>query len=653
MAGLTAERRPGEHAAPFREADTLADTPIAGPRTLEDDRQLGERLLGAGEALVACDALAEGLTRHPGDVRLRQLLALGFARIGATRAANALLLQLWRDGHGDEETLGLLARTYKDLANEAGTADERTWNLQQAYQFYGEAYRTSGGYWTGINAATVALLLGDKAQAATLAREVRTRCLQLAPQTGGDGAYWLAATLGEAALLLGDRAEARARYVEATALGKLRFGALASSRRNARLILHATGASAALIDEYLPLPRVAVFSGHMIDAPNRATPRFPPHLEPAVRAALHSRLKALDVQFGFASAASGADLLFLEVLLELGGEAHVVLPYDREQFVKDSVEPSAGEPWVPRFEAVIGRAAEVMTASMQRMAGGQLSYEYAFRLTDGMAGLRADELDTELVRLAVWDGQPGDGPGGTGSAVEWWRGLGHFVEIVDLRALLEANTMPSGSAAPLDASRDPAPAPAQSDPPAPGFTPQVVGVLFADARGFSALTEEQILYFVEHFLGAVAGEVARAPRPPILKNTWGDGLYFVFERVEDAGLLALALCDSIGRTDWTARRLPSDLGLRIGLHAGPAYACTDPVTGRANYLGAHVSRAARIEPITPPGFAYASGAFAALARAEQVRAFRCDYVGQTPLAKGYGTHPMYVVRRQSGERHGD
>jgi class 3 adenylate cyclase len=70
------------------------------------------------------------------------------------------------------------------------------------------------------------------------------------------------------------------------------------------------------------------------------------------------------------------------------------------------------------------------------------------------------------------------------------------------------------------------------------------------------------------------------------------------------------------------------------------------VTGQLNYFGAHVSRAARIEPITPPGQVYASGAFAALARADDVRDFRCDYVGRTPLAKAYGALPMYVVRRR-------
>jgi class 3 adenylate cyclase len=85
--------------------------------------------------------------------------------------------------------------------------------------------------------------------------------------------------------------------------------------------------------------------------------------------------------------------------------------------------------------------------------------------------------------------------------------------------------------------------------------------------------------------------------------------------------------------------------LRTGLHAGPAYACTDPVTARLNYLGAHVSRAARIEPITPPGEVYASREFAAIARAEGATGLRCEYVGWTPLAKRYGDAPLYVVRR--------
>ncbi len=554
---------------------------------------------------------------------------------------------MWRHEHADEETLGLLARTYKDLAREAGSPDERQGSLQQALRFYLEAYRRSGGYWPGINAATVALLLGDRPRASALARDVRAQCLRLSEESTAEAGYWIAATLGEAALVLGNRDEAQTHYAKAATLGRRRFGALASTRRNARLILQEIGGPTAFVDQCLPMPRVAAFSGHLLDAPGRSEPRFPPELAPAVKAAIASRLKALDIQFGFASAAAGADLIFLETLIELGGEAHVVLPCDREQFARDSVAPAAGGAWVPRFERVLERAAAVAVASTNRIADGQVADQYTLQLTDGMAGLRADELDAGMVRLAAWDGRPGDGPGGTAGAVAWWRASGHVVEVIDLAAVLERTPV----AIPRPAARQPPAAhPARARSSEEPFATRIVSVLFADAHGFSALTEPQIVSFVRHFLGAVAAEIARAPHPPLLKNTWGDGLYLVFERVRDAGWLALALCDTIGRTDWTTHNLPPDLGLRIGLHAGPAFACTDPVTGQMNYLGAHISRAARIEPVTPPGLAYASGAFAALARAEQVRDFHCEYVGQTPLAKGYGTHPMYVMRRGAARR---
>jgi len=65
----------------------------------------------------------------------------------------------------------------------------------------------------------------------------------------------------------------------------------------------------------------------------------------------------------------------------------------------------------------------------------------------------------------------------------------------------------------------------------------------------------------------------------------------------------------------------------------------------STYGGTHVSHAARIEPITPPGEVYASRWFAALAAADGVTEFVCEYVGRTPLAKGYGTFPTYHVRR--------
>jgi class 3 adenylate cyclase len=81
--------------------------------------------------------------------------------------------------------------------------------------------------------------------------------------------------------------------------------------------------------------------------------------------------------------------------------------------------------------------------------------------------------------------------------------------------------------------------------------------------------------------------------------------------------------------------------MRIGLHAGVVHKLRDPVTLRDVFIGTHINRAARIEPITPPGQVYASQEFAALAALERVKDFTCKYVGQVSLAKDYGVFPMY------------
>jgi class 3 adenylate cyclase len=175
----------------------------------------------------------------------------------------------------------------------------------------------------------------------------------------------------------------------------------------------------------------------------------------------------------------------------------------------------------------------------------------------------------------------------------------------------------------------------------------MIAILFADAVNFSRLTEEEIPRFVRYFLGSIGEMAATSRHVPVMKNTWGDGILFVFKTVRDAGQFALELCERLSATNWTEKGLPKDLSLRVALHAGPVYGCIDPVTRQPNYIGTHVNRAARLEPITPPGQVYASQSFAALAAAQHVDEFTCDYVGQTPLAKGYGTFPTYHVHRRN------
>jgi len=150
--------------------------------------------------------------------------------------------------------------------------------------------------------------------------------------------------------------------------------------------------------------------------------------------------------------------------------------------------------------------------------------------------------------------------------------------------------------------------------------------------------------FVRHYLRAIARLVTKSAHEIRAQNTWGDGLFLVFPNVVPAGKFALELCDLITKTRWAKYGLPAGLGLRIALHAGPTYRVDDPIAGRCSYMGTHVSRAARIEPITPPGLVYASEAFAALAAAQRATFFEFDYVGRIPLPKGLGTFPLYHMR---------
>jgi class 3 adenylate cyclase len=619
-------------------------------------QRLGERILKLGEPLVAYDVVTRGREDWPHDLRLRQLLGHALFRSGATERANRVFQDLLDEGHTDEETLGFLARTHKDLATRASDCVERQNQQRRAAEAYLDAYQQTGGYWTGINAATLSLLIGETERAKRLACEVRNRCLQELERLEQYGAdtYWPLATLGEAALILGEWSEAQDRYVRASEVGHGRHGDIGTTRRNALLLVQHLGCDREQIDRWLKMPRVVIFVGPRIDAPGCSLPGFPPQLEPAVRAAIRDRLAELDAQVGYASASSGEEILFLEGILERDGDAHMVLPYGREEFDRDSRAVIPGADWAERCERLCQRATEVVIASEQRLEGGTVSYEYGNLLLLGLATIHAQRLDTELVAMAICDGSLGSSREEAGSRIEYLRQLGLRIEIIDLTEI-RGGELPEVTTDRSDAALQPLPpgsrsggGPAHSaaSSPEPEFTPQLGAILFADAEGFSTLQEEEIPRFVRHFLGAIA-DLAVQYRP-VAENTWGDGLWFVFSQIEEAGRFALELCDLVSRTDWAEKGLPRHMGVRVALHAGPVYGCIDPVTRKPNYFGTHVSRAARIEPITPPNQVYASRAFAALASAQRVRDFICEYVGQTPLAKGYGTYPTYHVRRHGG-----
>src|SRR5204863_5522008 len=94
---------------------------------------------------------------------------------------------------------------------------------------------------------------------------------------------------------------------------------------------------------------------------------------------------------------------------------------------------------------------------------------------------------------------------------------------------------------------------------------EIKAIMFADVVGYSKLPETAIPKYVAQFNQRVSRLIAESPSSPINVNTWGDGLFFVFSGVEDAGRFGLDLRDLVVKTNWVELGLPTDLTIRIAV----------------------------------------------------------------------------------------
>lgn len=99
---------------------------------------------------------------------------LGCVQGGSTDRAIKRLEAMREEGYDDEESSGLLGRCYKDAALQQRDPAVRQELLTKAYRVYHEAYAASNkrSFYTGINAAAMAHLLGEQAEAHAIATEV-------------------------------------------------------------------------------------------------------------------------------------------------------------------------------------------------------------------------------------------------------------------------------------------------------------------------------------------------------------------------------------------------------------------------------------------------------------------------------------------------
>ncbi len=159
--------------------------------------------------------------------------------------------------------------------------------------------------------------------------------------------------------------------------------------------------------------QVLLFSGHMIDAPDRNKPRFPPDKEAAAALQIAETLDKLEAgpkDLALTQGACGGDILFAEACLQRGVGLILLQPFDEPLFIEKSVLP-CGESWTNRYFKIKPHARiESAPDALGALPEDINPYESCNRwlLHSAMA------YGTEKVRfICLWNGEGGDAPGGT------------------------------------------------------------------------------------------------------------------------------------------------------------------------------------------------------------------------------------------------
>ncbi len=163
--------------------------------------------------------------------------------------------------------------------------------------------------------------------------------------------------------------------------------------------------------------QVLLFSGHRVDAPGRARPRFPAALVPQAGAAIARALDALGAGEGdlaLVQGAAGGDLLFAEACAARGVRVQLLLPLPEPQFIEQSVLGCDGaEDWRARYFDLKARLQDAPLV-MPAEPGPAPAHANAFERCNlwMLRSALAQGVD-KLRFVCLWDGGDEDGPGGT------------------------------------------------------------------------------------------------------------------------------------------------------------------------------------------------------------------------------------------------
>jgi hypothetical protein len=138
---------------------------------------------------------------------------------------------------------------------------------------------------------------------------------------------------------------------------------------------------------------------------------IPPGAREIVSRMVQDALAGLPAPVAVSSLAAGADQIVAAAVLEAGGSLVLVVPCEqyRTTFIGDDLK---------RYDHLSALAVDVE----------QLRFDEPFEEAFMAAGKRVVDLSEQV--LAIWDGHPAVGYGGTADVVEYARGLGRDVTVI-------------------------------------------------------------------------------------------------------------------------------------------------------------------------------------------------------------------------------
>jgi hypothetical protein len=199
------------------------------------------------------------------------------------------------------------------------------------------------------------------------------------------------------------------------------------------------------MQEKLP-PHIILFTGHMIDTAARKTPRFPPESEELAREMIKQAVENTAREanetgkepIGISGGASGGDILFQEVCNDMGIETRLYLALPRNQYIETSVAP-AGDNWRSRFNDLFSRnRSEFLQEDIHLpgMFNAKNKFSIWTRSNLWMLHTAIKIAKNDFTLIALWNGEQGDGPGGTKDMVARARARGGAFIHLDAKKLL-------------------------------------------------------------------------------------------------------------------------------------------------------------------------------------------------------------------------